>query len=355
MTDTSSAVAAIQGWIANVNGAFSALPNELDSPTSSTDFQSVFEQLQGLFSPEGASTASTTASSAGVTAGQQALLSQALSATSTTSPTGADVVNEAQQYLGVPYVWGGTSPSGFDCSGFVQYVYNQLGVSLPRTSEEQATVGTPVTSLAAAQPGDLLFFAGSDGTAASPGHVGIYLGNGQMIDAPETGMNVSVQPVSSAGAVVAIRDVLSDPSTGAASPATTGASTSSSSVPSDLAPLFAASAQRYGVPENLLTSVAQVESGFNPNATSSAGAEGLMQLMPATAQTLGVDPLDPAEAINGAAQLLSSYLQTFHSTPLALAAYNAGAGAVEQYGGIPPYPETQQYVQAVMANIGATS
>ena len=63
---------------------------------------------------------------------------------------------------------GGTSPSGFDCSGLVQYVYGQLGVSLPRTSEEQAEVGTPVASLAAAQPGDLLFFAGSDGTASSP-------------------------------------------------------------------------------------------------------------------------------------------------------------------------------------------
>jgi peptidoglycan DL-endopeptidase CwlO len=122
--------------------------------------------------------------------------------------SGRDVVNTAAQFQGTPYVWGGTSPSGFDCSGFVQYVYARLGVNLPRTSEQQALVGTPVASLAQAQAGDLLFFAGSDGTANAPGHVAIYVGNGQMIDAPYTGTTVQVQPVSSAGPIVAIRRVL---------------------------------------------------------------------------------------------------------------------------------------------------
>jgi cell wall-associated NlpC family hydrolase len=96
----------------------------------------------------------------------------------------------AQQYLGVPYVWGGESPSGFDCSGLVQYVYGQLGVDLPRTAAEQAQVGQPVAGLADARPGDLLAFHDP------VDHIGIYAGNGLMMVAPKTGDVVKVQPVS---------------------------------------------------------------------------------------------------------------------------------------------------------------
>lgn len=122
--------------------------------------------------------------------------------------TGQAAVKTAMALEGTPYVWGGSQPGGFDCSGLVQYVYGQLGVKLPRTSENQATVGTPVGSLNSAKPGDLLFFAGSDGTASAPGHVGIYVGNGEMIDAPYTGTRVQLHSISTAGALVAIRRVV---------------------------------------------------------------------------------------------------------------------------------------------------
>ena len=98
-------------------------------------------------------------------------------------------VDVAQQFLGVPYAWGGESPSGFDCSGLVQYVYGQLGVSLPRVAADQARVGQPVASLADARPGDLLAFHDP------VDHIGIYAGNGLMVVAPKTGDVVKVQAI----------------------------------------------------------------------------------------------------------------------------------------------------------------
>jgi cell wall-associated NlpC family hydrolase len=278
--------------------------------------------------------------------------------------TGQAVVADAQKYLGVPYLWGGTDPAqGLDCSGLVQDVYGDVGISLPRTSQEQATVGVPVSSLAEAQPGDLVFFPGSDGTASAPGHVGIYIGDGEMIDAPHTGADVRVEPV---GNPTAVRRVTGLGATGpggtvtGASATTYGTSgpsspqgSSATSGPSSTEDAdFAAAATTYGVPENLLKAVASTESSFQPGAISGAGAEGLMQLMPAVASSLGVNPFNPGQSISAAAQLLSSYHDRFGSWSLALAAYNAGPGAVQEYSGIPPYAQTTAYVSSVLTAAG---
>ncbi len=115
-------------------------------------------------------------------------------------------------------------------------------------------------------------------------------------------------------------------------------------------PLIEQAAARYGLDPALLSGLIEQESGFDPTAASSAGALGLTQLMPSTAASLGVsEPLNPAQSIEGGARYLSQLLHQFGgSTADALAAYNAGPGAVEQYGGVPPYAETQQYVAKVL-------
>lgn len=112
--------------------------------------------------------------------------------------------------------------------------------------------------------------------------------------------------------------------------------------------LFVEAGRRHGVPPGMLAAVATVESGGRVDAVSRAGARGLMQLMPGTARALGVDPMVPAEAIDGAARYLRENYMRFRDWDLALAAYNAGPGAVRAHGGIPPYEETRRYVPAVM-------
>jgi peptidoglycan DL-endopeptidase CwlO len=124
----------------------------------------------------------------------QSVLSQTVTPQPSTSvapappPTHGGVVGIAMHYLGTPYVWGGASPSGFDCSGFVMYVYSQIGVSLPHSSYAQYGYGSPV-SMGDLQPGDLVFFDGL-------GHVGIYVGGGSFIHAPHTGDVVKVSSLT---------------------------------------------------------------------------------------------------------------------------------------------------------------
>lgn len=382
-------------------------------------------------------------------AGAAATRAESAPATSSGGLKDADaVLATAKKYLGIPYKWGGTNPKvGLDCSGFVQLVFKQHGISLPRVSRDQARQGSKVESLAQAKPGDLVAFN-------SPvSHIGIYVGDGKMIHAPRTGDVVKISNVHKN--ITAIRRVLPEEAPGAtAQPASTtpaatsplpapgvdtaklattlrnaamstavngadtatwqeavAAAVSQSLVGSDvenpqaavqaaiaglgssaaevvaaasmgpnatsavtrraggLAPdavgttalnqapsrfreLFEAAERKYGVPATLLAAVAKQESNFKPNAVSRAGAQGLMQIMPGTARGLGVtNAFDPAQAVDGAAKLLRSHLRTFGSTELALAAYNAGPGAVRKYDGIPPFRETQNYVRKIMAGL----
>lgn len=114
--------------------------------------------------------------------------------------------------------------------------------------------------------------------------------------------------------------------------------------------LVARSAAQQGLDPALVRAVVQAESGFNPRAVSPAGAKGLMQLMDGTARALGVrDAFDPAENVAGGTRYLRQLLTQFGDERLALAAYNAGPGAVQRYGGVPPFDETQRYVATVLA------
>lgn len=120
--------------------------------------------------------------------------------------------------------------------------------------------------------------------------------------------------------------------------------------PGDFDSLIEEAAQRTGLDPALVRAVVAVESGFRPNAVSGAGAKGLMQLMDGTARALGVgNPFDPAQNLRGGTAFLRQMLERFGDERLALAAYNAGPGAVERFGGIPPYAETRRYVSMVMA------
>lgn len=114
--------------------------------------------------------------------------------------------------------------------------------------------------------------------------------------------------------------------------------------------IFTEASERYNVPKDLIKAIAKTESDFDPNATSGSGAQGLMQLMPATARELGVtDAYDPYQNVMGGTKYISQLLNKYDGdVKLALAAYNAGSGNVAKYGGIPPFKETQNYVVKVM-------
>ncbi|WP_296598968.1 lytic transglycosylase domain-containing protein [Phenylobacterium sp.] len=123
--------------------------------------------------------------------------------------------------------------------------------------------------------------------------------------------------------------------------------------PEEVVQLIRESSARHAVPAQIVEAVAWQESRFNHAAVSSKGARGVMQLLPTTASDLGVDASDLRSNIDGGAAYLAQQLRRFGDVKLALAAYNAGPKAVERYGGVPPYAETQSYVRAIMARLAA--
>lgn len=122
----------------------------------------------------------------------------------------------------------------------------------------------------------------------------------------------------------------------------------------DIAQSISRVARKYGLDEKLLRAVAEVESGLRPEAVSAKGALGIMQLMPGTAQSLGLtDPFDPESNLEAGARYLRRLLDQFGGDrTLALAAYNAGPGSVMRYGGVPPFAETRTYISRVLSKLG---
>ncbi|MDH2443859.1 C40 family peptidase [Amnibacterium sp. CER49] len=188
LTDMVGSIQQIQAQLAQLSAVAAPTASPATSAASATSFASALDSASS-----GAPVRSTTASTDGTTIDA--------------GVTGEDVLAAAKQYEGVPYVFGGESRSGMDCSGLVQKAFADLGVSVPRTSQEQATVGQKVGSLKDAKPGDLIVLNGGD-------HIAIYAGNDQVLQAPYAGRTVGVEKIWFTDKdVTSIRRVV--PSTGA--------------------------------------------------------------------------------------------------------------------------------------------
>lgn len=293
--------------------------NAVDVVSRMGQIQGVLQQLADIQSGRAASSsASATRAASGATDFASALAaaqgsagisgigtSSAVTAANPNGATGNDVVADAKKYLGVPYVWGGTDPStGFDCSGLVQHVFKDLGVSVPRLVRDQMNAGQTIPSLAQAKPGDLLVMNGVE-------HIGIYLGNNQYLHAPVPGQKVSIADIP-AGAqfdrIVRVVPATSDVSAVGGSTAASTASTlntaltsimGASALGSDgsdsgLASLLGSSGLGSGSSDTslsgLLASGGLGSSGIGGSALGGTNGTSLTDLVAAAQASLGTGP-----------------------------------------------------------------
>jgi len=203
---------------AQSTSAASLLAETAGSSSADTDFSAVMRSLTGsaqasgstAAAPAGSGTTSVPTTSGPTTPARSVSASQSQS---NSGVNGSDVVAQAKKYLGVPYVWGGTDPQvGLDCSGLVQLVFKDLGVTVPRVTYDQAEVGTEVDTLAEAKPGDLIVTRNGD-------HIGIYVGNNQMLHAPKPGKDVEIREMFEKDAdILTIRRVVDAPAASSTNP-----------------------------------------------------------------------------------------------------------------------------------------
>jgi cell wall-associated NlpC family hydrolase len=252
-----------------------------DIVTSMQQIQAQLALLEGGAAPSATTSAANASAFAGALDDATATTAATPATGSTVasgSVTGKDVVRDALQYVGTPYVLGGESKSGIDCSGLVQRTFADLGVKVPRLVHEQQTVGQAVPSLKDAKPGDLIVLNGGD-------HIAIYMGNDTVIHAPYEGRTVSVQKAWFTDKdIVTIRRVVpSDAPATTPSPSTSAASVQAASIASALGG-FSTDDSSSGVDGSSGTSLSSLLSTLGASGTGSSGTA--QQLLAARAALL---------------------------------------------------------------------